>query len=675
MTKNGFDKRRIAVMMIILAVILMIYAASMYEVQVLSLVEGGEANAVTTTYSTATANRGSILDRNGVELVSTRAKYNVKIDRLTVLAQDNTNEIILGLVQDAVSTGTNYTDTFPVTSSGPFSYVAGMTDVQKSRLTQYLEFFDLDEDISASDLIIWMRDHYGIDYLTSINDARRIIGIRYEMEIRAIMNTAEYVFANDISLDFITCIKEKKYPGVSIVTEWDRVYHTEYASHLLGYVGLMNADEYETYSKLGYPMDAVIGKDGVEKAFEEYLHGVDGVLATEKDSEGNVVNTYMETEAQPGGNVFLTIDINMQKVAEEALASTIAEINSNRKPDEELADGGAVVVKDVNSGEVLTAASYPNFDLSTMMENYTELVNDPSNPMFNRATLGTYNPGSTFKMVTAFAGMESGYASRYTTIEDRGKYTRYNDYQPVCWVYPSNHGPVDLVGALEDSCNYYFYWLSDRMGIAPITKAALNFGFGQKTGIEIAESPGVVYSVDYKENTLGENWFAADTIITSIGQRDMITPIQLSNYVSAIANDGTLYQTTLFSKVMNEDYTETLVEKEPSVLKMIEGDEGYLAVLREGMRAVTATGTAAASLADYPVKVAAKTGTVQSDDHNINSGVFVCYAPAYDPEIAIAVVVESGGSGSGIISVAEELLDYYFADDQGTSLPAENTIS
>ena len=674
MTRNGFDKRRIMVMMVILSIIVLIYAATMYEVQVLSVSEDGGISAVTTTYSTATASRGNVLDRNGVLLISSRAKYDVKLNRSTILSQDDPNALIDEIIKAAISTGTDYTDTFPVTSSGPFEYKAGMSDVQKNRLKEYLEYFRLDPDISASDLIIWMRDHYDIDYLTSINDARRIIGVRYEMELRAVINTAEYVFADDINLDFIANIKENKYPGVSIVTRWDREYHTKYAAHLLGYVGLMNAEEYETYGELGYPMNATIGKDGVEKAFEEYLHGVDGVLATETDDEGNVVNKYMKTETQAGGNVFLSLDIRMQQVAEEALANIVAEVNSTRKPGEELADGGAVVVTDVNTGEVLTAASYPTFDISTMLENYNELLNTPSNPMFNRVTMGTYNPGSTFKMVTSFAGLQSGKVTRYSSVEDSGRYTKYEDYQPTCWVYPDAHGEVDMVGALENSCNYYFYWLSDTMGIAPITAAARNFGFGQKTGIEIGESAGVVYSVEYKRDVLNEEWYAGDTLITSIGQRDMITPIQLVNYVAAIANDGTLYKTTLFSKVMNEDYTETLVTKEPTVLKTIEGNNGILEVLREGMEAVAATGTASQALAEYPVKVAAKTGTVQSDGNDINNGVFVCYAPADDPEIAIALVVENGGSGSDILSVAVKLLDYYFAEGHGTVSQLENTI-
>ena len=230
------------------------------------------------------------------------------------------------------------------------------------------------------------------------------------------------------------------------------------------------------------------------------------------------------------------------------------------------------------------------------------------------------------------------------------------------------------MGSLENSCNYFFYWLGDTIGIDKITAAAENFGFGQKTGIEISESSGTIYSVDYKENTLGENWYAADTLITAIGQRDLITPVQLANYVSSIANNGTLYQLTLLNKVMDEDYTRTLVVKEPQIIKTVDGNYGYLSILREGMEAVATSGTAESLLADYPVKVAAKTGTVESDSSSENNGIFVCFAPADDPQIAISVVVENGGHGSSIVSVAKALLDYYFDTDHSTALPVENTM-
>jgi penicillin-binding protein 2 len=674
MNRLFYNRSRIIILGIALAVILIVYASAMYNIQVLSRADAAGSGAVTTRYSTVTASRGKILDRNGVELVTSRARYSVTVDRSAVLAQDEPNDVIYGLITAAMATNTSYNDTFPVTSSGPFEYRANMTDNDRERLDTYFEYFGLESDISASDLIVWMREHYGIDYLTNINDARLIIGVRYELEIRVIMNGAEYVFADDVDLDFITRIKEYNYPGVTVVTKWDREYETDYASHILGYVGLMNAEEYEKYKEKGYPMDATVGKEGVESAFEDYLHGVDGVRATVTDADGNVVDTYMETEAQAGGNVFLSIDYYLQKTAEDALKETIDNLNAERGSEAAMADGGAVVVKDVHSGETLALASYPTYDLSTLQENYTELLNDPTMPLFNRATQGTYSPGSTFKMVTAYAGLVDGTISRYTTVVDQGIYTRYRDYQPKCWVYPSNHGVVDVVGALAKSCNYFFYWLGDTMGIEKITEAAENFGFGQKTGIEITESTGTVFSVDYKENTLGEDWYAADTLITAIGQRDLITPVQLANYVSSIANNGTLYRMTLFDRVMNEDYTKTLIVNEPEVLKTIEGNHGYLSILREGMEAVASSGTAEAVFADYPVKIAAKTGTVESETSKETNAVFVCFAPADDPQIAICVVVENGGHGSSIIPVAKALLDSYFSTDYSTALPIENTM-
>ena len=675
MRRFVYQKSRIAVVMVILAVVLMIYASAMYDVQVISRVDDGGSNALTTTYSTVTASRGKLLDRNGVELVTSRARYSVTINRSAILAEDNPNDIIYGLIRAAINTNTKYTDNFPVTVSGPFSWRANLTERERNRLKSYLEYFGLDENISASDFIVWLRDHYKIDSFTGINDARAIIGVRWELELRVIISMADYVFADNVGMDFITCVKEANYPGVTVTTKWERVYHTDYAAHILGYVGLMNEEEVEKYTALGYPMDATIGKTGMEAAFEEYLHGVDGVKATVRDADGHIVDSYIKEEPQAGGNVFSSIDIYMQKTAEDALADTISKLNSTRGADEEYANGGAVVVKDVHSGETLTCASYPSYDVSTVTANYNTLVNDPTRPLFNRATLGNYNPGSTFKMVTAFAGLVTGHIGRWTEIEDQGIYTKYSGYQPKCWVYPETHGSLNVVGALANSCNYFFYWLGDTLGIDAITDAERNFGFGKTTGLEIPESPGIVYDVDYKRNVLNDDWYAADTMISAIGQKDMPTPVQLCNYVSSIANDGTLYKMTLLDKVMNEDYTKTLIKAQPEVLKTVQNNEGYLEILREGMRDVVAEGTAKEILGEYPVKVAAKTGTVQSDSGSVNDGVFVCYAPADDPEIAITVVVENGGSGSSIISTAKQILDYYFQTDKSTPNPAENVLN
>ena len=658
---------RIAFIFVVVAILLSIYTSALYELQIKegdSYLEASR-NAIAMT-KTIPAARGAILDRDGELLVYTKTVYNITLTRSTLMRNESPNSVIYDLCMTAEEHGISYTDTFPVTRIGPFSYVADMNEEQRSRLNDYFEYFKMDKDISASDLISWMREHYKIDYTVGINDARKIIGIRYEMECRLINgNLPEYNFAEDVDSEAISIIEEKEYPGVGVSVSSKRVYNTTYAAHILGYIGKMDKETYAKYKdKPGYNYNTEVGVEGVEAAFEEYLHGVDGYMRYTTDRLGNVTGILYEQGAVAGKNVYLSISLKLQKAAEDALKKTIEDINAGRSEDNKVT-GGAVVIRDVNSGEILASASYPTYDLATFRENYTELAENTSRPMFNRAMQGTYNPGSTFKMVTAFAGLKNGTITRYTTIHDDSQYTRYApDYSPKCWVYPYSHGNVDVVSALEKSCNYFFYWVGDKMGIDPIAEAARQFGFGQKSGVEITEEAGTVASPEYKKKALDEGWWAADTLITAIGQgHNNFTPLQIANYVAAIANGGTVYKTTLLKLIKSADYSRIEYENQPGVLNQIEDNDGYLTIIKQGMRAVAATGTASSEFKNYKVRVAAKTGTVQSDTSNVNSGVFVCYAPYDNPQIAISVVAEGGGSGSAIMSVAKSILDVYFSSD------------
>lgn len=292
--------------------------------------------------------------------------------------------------------------------------------------------------------------------------------------------------------------------------------------------------------------------------------------------------------------------------------------------------------------------------------------------MFNRATNGTYSPGSTFKMVTGYAGLSSGYITRSTEIYDGGVFTTYadKDFEPTCWIYSSSgggHGMLNIVGAIQNSCNVFFYTVGDNVGITALSNAAKLFGFGASTGIEIGDSEGVVATREYAEEVLGIGWYAADTVYAAIGQGyNLFTPVQLANYVSAIANGGTVNKLTLLNSVKSADYTETVFRNTPEILsEFSDVGKSYIDILQEGMEAVATDGSAYSVFRNYTVdgveiSVACKTGTVQSDTTDINNGVFVCYAPADDPEIAISVVVEKGGSGAEIMSIAKEILDYYF---------------
>lgn len=678
---------RITFLFVVLTALVTLYVSVLYRLQ---LVHNDEYVATTTTASvantqTVAAARGSLLDRNGVLLVSDRTVYNVKVSRKTLLKQEDPNDIILRLVKAAQSYGVNYADTFPVTMSAPFQYSARARTSQMNALADYIAYpyFGLDEDITAPELMTWMRDHYGISYTTTAEDARLIIGIRYELELRIVRNMTDYTFASDVDTDFITFIKEQRLPAVSIEASSQRQYHTSYAAHVLGHMGYLNPDDMPDYAEQGYTLNSIVGKNGAEYAFEEYLRGHDGTVTTYTDASGAVTDVVVESEAKAGSNVYLTIDIGLTQVAEDALESTIEDMNAERaeKAAEEdstyeAAEGGAVVVRDVKSGEILALASYPSFDPASYSRDYSALVEDPLKPLWNRATQGTYNPGSTFKMVTALAGLRTGTIAPYTTVTDEGKYTAYEDFQPNCWIYPGNHGTLDVVGALENSCNYFFYWVADHMGITPIAEAAAEFGLGAKTGIEIGENTGAIASREYKREALDEGWWSADTLLACIGQGlNEFTPVQIAGYVSTVANGGTVYRSTLLRYITSSDYSDVLMEKEPEVTHVIDDTDGYFPVLQRGMRAVVTRGTASAAFQGFPISVAAKTGTVQSDNAAMNTGVFVCYAPADDPQIAIAIVIEKGGSGSALTTIAKDILTAYFAQSEVSELEGlENTL-
>ncbi len=656
---------RLVAMFCVIGVLLAFYGVVLYKLQIVegSAVGVDESVSYTTRYSVS-AVRGNIYDRNGTLLVSSEVSYDLMLSRAEILRSGDPNGALLGIIQTAEEFGLDYTDTFPLTTVGPYEFNAAMTSSQKDWLARYFEYFKLKDDMSGSDFFIWMKDHYKIPYTTPLNDARKIMGVRWELEMRVIAPSLnEYVFARGVDGEVISAMLERGWAGVYAAASSKRVYHTTSAAHIIGYLGAIGEDEVEKYKALGYPLNATVGKSGVEYALEEYLHGVDGEMTVTTNSHGAVIASETTSEPKAGDNVFLTIDIDLQAVAEKALATTIAEINDSRKEGEDLAEGGAIAVIKVDTGELLAGASNPGFDISTLNENISSLNSDPLRPLFNRLTQGQYEPGSTFKMVTSLAGLQTGAIDPNTTITDQGKFTKYEGYQPVCWIYPyGTHGTLDVVGALENSCNYFYYVIGDRMGLDAIEDTAILFGLGEKTGIEISESPGILGDADYKRDVLGEDWYAADTLLTAIGQGyNRFTPLQIANYTATIANGGTNYRVRLVDEITSHDYSQVFMKSRPEVRNVIQDEEtGYLGLIRRGMRAVAKTGTASSMFSTYSIPVAAKTGTVQSDNTRINNGVFVCFAPADNPQIAIAVAVEKGGSGSAIMSAAKKVLDYYF---------------
>jgi penicillin-binding protein 2 len=686
-----YTPARIGVLFAVLAIAMTVYVSALYYFQLHDPYSADDIQTpprLITRRTTLVAARGNIYDRNGVLLASGRPSYNIKLDWWVIRRSPTANETVLELVYAVMDEGLTYTDTFPVTRGAPFEFVTNMTSVQRNRLEAYLEFHNLDPEISVSELLAWMRAHYRIDYTVGILDARLIIGIRYELEIRAIVGTiSPYIFATDVGTEFVAYIEERGLHGVHIESSFVREYHTASAAHLLGYTGAMTAEEYEIYRLRDYPMDAIVGKVGAEFAFEEHLHGVSGEQITRMTEDGTVVSHEVTVYPIPGEHITLTIDLDLQIAVENALRTQIERINHERqqmrenlRDDEEmeLIPGGAVVVTDVNTGEILAAASFPTFNVSTLSENWAFLNADPAFPMLNRATQGRYSPGSTFKMVTALTALRHvGVISRYFPIYDTGIFDAYEhaDFVVHCWIFRENwagHGYVDIVQALECSCNFYFLQVSDwlpggaRPGAYLLAEAAQELGLGISTGLEMPESVGRLATPEVKAQLRpDEGWYSADLLLAGFGQGESrFTPVQLANYAATIANGGTLYALSILQSIRSSDFTEVLFTQTPTVLNVIE-ETDYIEIIQEGMVAASrgGRGTARAVFRNYPIVVASKTGTVQVEGRAMNDGVFVCYAPADDPQIAISIVVEKGGSGSAIMDIARIIFDHYFVTE------------
>jgi len=668
---------RVSVLMIFLAVVLAVYATALYELQIIK----GEdyydesLNSIVTT-SAVTAARGLILDRYGNVLVSNRTSYNVTIDHTLLTSTGDPNAVLLRLTGICGARGIDYTDTLPISSGAPYFYIENMTDTQSYRLEHYMEFFEFEQKPSADELMEFFRDHYDIADSYSDAEARLIAGLRYELETRLIITYAPtYILAEDVDIDFISIVKEQNLTGVKIETVSVREYLTPYAAHLLGRVGQIDPEDSDIYSELGYSMDAVVGKNGVEYAFESYLHGTDGTQTTTVTSSGAVKNVIYSEKPVPGKNVVLTLDIGLQGAAENILAERITALNNARGANEQKIPGGAVVAIDIKSGDLLASASYPTYDLSKFGEIYDDLKSDPSLPLYNRALQGLYSPGSTFKIVTAVAALRDGVITPSERIYDKGKFTKYDSYQPTCWIHPGSHGWINVSEALRDSCNYFFFTVGDELGIDKLSACAAQFGLGSPTGIELYEETGSLATREYKESRGEEDWFVGDTLQASIGQSyNLFTPLQIAEYAATIANNGTRIGAHILKAVKNYDFSQTVFTEQPKVLSVVEAENDVFEAVQLGMLYVTTQGTPSAVFKDLGVPAAAKTGTAQLGEDLANNAIFICYAPYENPEIAISVVVEKGGSGNAIAGIAKDVLKYYFETRAAREkLSSENT--
>lgn len=666
-------KRRVIALLAFFGAFLLLFAVVLYDAQIL---RGGENRAKSISSNaaseTVTASRGIITDRNGKVLVSNRLAYTLVFDRSGFDDDAALNAAILRLVQLCEETGTGWNDTLPIGRVGNF---LRYSNARSETFDKFIEKNDLTSGASGRQLLSELRELYHVDESLSEREARLIVGVRYELHSRD-----SYTFAEDVSTEVLSLITDGRYEGVTIRTASARVYNTALAAHILGTIGPIWQEEWSSnedtgyvgYADKGYSMNDLVGKDGVEKAFESYLRGTDGRRLITTDETGKITGELYTREPQPGGTVALTLDIDLQADVEAALAETISGMidkDSNER-------GGAAAVVSVGTGEVLALASYPTYDLSTFNEDYDELVNDQRLPMFNRATQGIYAPGSTFKMVTAVAALESGIITPSSIIQDRGIYTYYKDPQPMCWIYSqtgSTHGRINVSQAITDSCNYFFYEVGRLTGIRTLDSYASQFGLGQSTGIEIGDSSGVLASPEWAESH-DQEWTDGQTITAAIGQSyNLFTPLQLANYVATLVGGGDHYQAHLLKNVKAYDNSRLLYMYDDKPINAVEMSDTTLSAVTRGMHELTVSGSVAYAFENCVVSAGAKTGSAQVGT-DIANGVFVAYAPYENPEIAVAIVIEKGGSGAALANTAVEIINSWFSRAQDGTAIGENTL-
>ena len=553
--------------------------------------------------------------------------------------------------------------------------------IEGDQLAKWKEQNKIKAEATAEQVFYEFKNKYEINK-DNINEARKIMAIRYEISQKGYSNTKSIKLADDIPREAVSEFNEssEKYPGINIVVKPVRNYTSgSLASHILGYAGRINQEEYEA-RKETYTSNDLIGRTGIESVFEEYLKGKDGIKQIDMAVDGTTTAESVTQEAIGGSNIVLTIDSNLQAITERALANNIEKIRSGGFGKVYNAKGGACVVMDVKTGEILSMASYPDYDPSLFVngistEDWNKYNNNQLHPLVSKATQVSYSPGSTFKMISAIAGLESGVITTGSRINDTGVYSKYG-IKMNCWYYTDyhvGHGPLNVMQAIEKSCNYFFYETGDRMGIDNLDKYARYFGLGGKTGIELPEErSGVLASKEVAES-LGATWNPGDTLNAVIGQGyNEFTPVQMAKYISMLANRGQHIDATIVKTIQKPDGTEASREEIENFVnkKLNIGDTSaedlqinpeHVNAVLAGMKSVTSDsgGTASNVFQNFGITVGGKTGSAEASGNDVNAW-FVGFAPFEDPEIAVVVMVENGGHGNYTAEAVREIMAEYF---------------
>ena len=643
--------------------VLIVAAIFLVRLMIMQIAEGESYRSyLTEGYSvtkTIEASRGDIVDRYGRSLAANRVRYDITFDKNNIV-KDSENSVILELISILEENGEEWIDNLPITKEEPFEYSG--TEAARTKLRKHL---DLAEFASAEDVVFRLKEKYGLEEMSS-EDFRKVAGVRYEMDRVGYNYVTPYTFAKDVSAVTINIISEHSYyfQGIEITENYERQYpNGDVAPHIVGITGIIYEEEYAELDKTVYGINDIIGKSGLELAFESVLKGKDGKMKVTYDANGEIISEEIIEEAVPGATVVSTIDMDLQRVAYSALEKQILNLRNTAEAGKgKESEGGVVVVMEVGTGEILAAANYPSYNLSTYYQDYAQLLETDYNPLFNRAAEGTYAPGSTFKPVVATAALQLGNIKANTTVNCEHVYTYFTDYQPTCL---GHHGKITVRQALGYSCNIFFYETGRIMGIDNIRQYAYYYGLGEPTGIEIKERIGQVSNPNWASEH-GIYWNNGDVLQASIGQGySLFSPIQMANYVATIANRGVRVNAHFVKSINSHDFSEILYETPVEVLSDMEMTDYTYETILSGMLQ-SSQDSSGFVWGDFNIKVASKTGTPQTTTKTVNS-TFICYAPADDPQIAIAVVIEKGWQGYTAAPVAKEIMEYYFGTGTGNA--------
>lgn len=622
-----------------------------------------ESSEITVETETVQALRGNICDRNGNILVSSAFSYDIILDYSSMPdSKADFNQSVLALLRAVEETGSSekrpsdlypFEGTYPELSYSEEAKTEGSS--VKNALDNVLKRQEL-EGADAKTLTARIVKKYGLsakdkngDPLYSDSEINELIRIYYDLLRIQFSSVQPYTVLSGVGIDTVTYVKELSIQGVSDKICTKRTYcYPGYASHILGRVGAITAETWETYKEKGYNMNDTVGIDGCEYIFEDYLRGTDGVRTTKRNAKGEIIEQYISVEPIAGKDVYLTIDIDTQIAAEDALAKYMEESGKEK---------GASVAIDQNNGDILAIASYPTFDLTTFSEDYASLSANENSPLLNRAIYATYAPGSTYKIAVALAGLEEGCINRYSENSCYGGYQSHGMH-----INCENHTGIynlDLIDAITHSCNAYFINLGyDKLGsIDKMTEYCKLLGLGQSTGIELDEKTG---QIACPENAT--EWTAYEEASSYIGQSvHKYTPLQLSCYIATVANGGTRYSAHLLHSVRTFS-GDIIYEYEPEVLSTVSISSSTLSAIKDGMKSMVDNSGSASYymyyVQDIQSTVYGKSGTAQIGNDKQNCW-FTAFTQDGDKGITVTSIIEEGSTGASVSEIDAAVIGAY----------------